>query len=115
MIDPVDHRQVCAVRGSGDEYALGASRKMGRGLLLGSEDAGALEHDIDIEVLPRQLGGIPFGQHLEGVGADGDRVTLYPYIGRETAVHAIVTQKMRIGLDRAQVVDSDDIEILSAG
>ncbi len=29
-----------------------------RGLLLGGEDAGALEHDVDAELLVRQLGRV---------------------------------------------------------
>ena len=34
---------------------------------------------------------------------------------REAAMHAVVAQQMRVGLDRAEIVDGDDVDVLAAG
>ncbi len=34
---------------------------------------------------------------------------------REAAVHAVEAQQMRVGLDRAEIVDGDDVDVLAAG
>ena len=56
VVDAVDDRQVGAVGRSRDDDALGAGREVGGGLVARGEDAGALEGDVDAEVLVRQLG-----------------------------------------------------------
>ena len=55
VVDAIDHGEVGAVGGRRDQHALGAGRQMRRRLVLGGEDAGAFERDVDAEVLPRQL------------------------------------------------------------
>ena len=47
--------------------------------------------------------------------ADGDRVAVDRHFMREAAMHAVVAQQMRIGLDRAEIVDGDDVDVLAAG
>ena len=42
------------------------------------EPAGALEHDVDAEVLPRQLRRVLLREHLELVAVDRDRVAAWP-------------------------------------
>ena len=37
------------------------------------------------------------------------------HLVREVAVHAVVAQQMRIGLDRAEIVDGHDVDVLAAG
>ena len=70
VIDAIDHGQVGAVGGRGDQHALGAGGQMQRGLFLGGEDAGAFQRDVDVEFLVRQLGRILDGGDLDGAGAD---------------------------------------------
>ncbi len=55
VVDAVDDGEVGAVGRRRDQHALGAGGQMRRGLVLGGEDAGAFERDVDAEVLPRQL------------------------------------------------------------
>src|SRR3712207_7079768 len=51
------------------------------------------------------------------------RSTLFPYttlfrsrhLAREAAVHGIETQEMRVGLDRAEIVHGDHLDVLAPG
>ena len=88
---------------------------MSSGLVAGGEDAGAFESDVDAEVLPRKLGGILDRRDLELLLADGDRVAVDLHFMRKAAVNAVVAQKMRVGLDRAEIVDGNHIDVLAAG
>ena len=55
VVDAEDHGEIGAVGGRRNQHALGAGGQMRRGLVLGGEDAGALQRDVDAEILPRQL------------------------------------------------------------
>ncbi len=94
---------------------LAPAAQMGGGLFARGEDAGAFERDVDVHVLPRQFRRIPLGQHLEGFAADTDAVAVDGDGVGKAAVDRIVAQQMRIGLDRAEIVDGDDIDVLAAG
>src|SRR5262249_14458929 len=74
----------------------------------------ALERDVDAEVLPGQLGGVALGRDLDGAVADADGVALDGDLAGEAAVHAVVAQQMRVGLDRPEIVDADHLDILAA-
>ena len=87
---------------------------MRRRLLAGGEDAGAFERDVDAERLVRQLGRIPDRRHLDLVAVDDDRVALDLDLVRKAPVHAVVAQEMGVGLDRTQIVDGDDFDVLAA-
>jgi hypothetical protein len=80
-------------------------------LLLVGEDAGALHHDVDAEVFPRQLGRVLFRQHLERALADIHRVALDLDLAVEAPMDRIISEQMRVGLDRAEVVDGDELQI----
>ena len=58
VVDAVDDGEVGAFGGRRDQHALGAGGQMHRGLVLGGEDAGAFERDVDAEILPRQRGRV---------------------------------------------------------
>jgi hypothetical protein len=47
--------EVVVLGGGADEHLLGARGEVGRGLLLVGEEAGALEHHVDAELLPGEL------------------------------------------------------------
>ena len=79
------------------------------------EDAGAFQRDVDAELLPRQLRRILDGRHLDRAVADADRVAVDRDLAGEAAVHRIEAQQMRIGLDRPEIVDADDLDVLAAG
>ena len=59
VIDAIDHGEVDAVGRRRDQHALGAGLEMRRRLVLGGEDAGAFERDVDAELLPGKLSPDP--------------------------------------------------------
>ena len=68
-----------------------------------------------LSVLPGQLGRVLDRRHLDRAAADVDRVAGDLHLVRETAVHGVVAQQVGVGLDRAEVVDADDLDVLAAG
>src|SRR6185437_11324806 len=109
-----DDREVDAVGGGRNQHAARAGGQVCRGLVLRREDAGALQRDVDAEVLPRQLGRIAFGRDLDGAVADADGVALDRDLAREAPVHGVVAQQVGVGLDRAEIVDADDLDVVAA-
>ena len=98
------------------QNALGAGFQMQRSLLLGGEDAGAFQHDVDAEIAPGQVLRVALGEHLERVSAfDVDGVALHLDGLRETAMHRVVAHQVGVGLDRAEIVDRDDVDVLAPG
>src|SRR5690606_4436789 len=113
VVYAIDDRQVGTIGRSRNEDALCAALKVSGSLLLGGEDARALQHDINAKIAPGKVGRIALSKRLEGVRSHTDRIALDHNCAWETTVNAIVAQKMGIGLDRTQVVDGDDFNILA--
>src|SRR5580658_10669278 len=87
---------------------------MGRRLLPRGEDPGAFERDVDAERLVRKLGRILDRGHFDLVAVDDHRVALDLDLMRKAAVDAVETQEVSVGLDRTQIVDGDDLDVLAA-
>jgi hypothetical protein len=114
VVHAVHHGEVGPLGRSGDDDALGSCLEMERRLLLRGEDAGAFESNVDAELFVRQLGRVLDRRDLDGLTVDHDRVALHGHFARKATVDRIVSQKMGIGLDRAEVVDGDDLDVLAA-
>src|SRR5690606_2111917 len=71
--------------------------------------------DVDAELAPGQLRRVALGEHLETLVADADRVAADLDLLGETAMHAVIAHQVGVGLDRAEVVDGDDVDVLAAG
>jgi hypothetical protein len=115
VIDAEHDGRIRAVGRRRYQHALGASGEMGRGLGLGAEDAGAFQRDVDAEFLPGQLGRIALGGDPDLAVADADRVAIDRHGAGEAAMHRIEAQEMGVGLDRAEIVDADHLDIVAAG
>src|SRR5438552_17940747 len=63
----------------------------------------------------RQLGRIPHRGHLHWAEAGVDGVAVDLYLMRVLAVDRVVTEQMRVGLGRAEVVERHDFDVLPAG
>ena len=113
VVDAVDHGEVRAGGRGRDQDPLGAALEVGGGLFLAGEDAGALQHDVDPEVAPGQLGRVAFGQDLDLLAVDADGVFRRFDGAGEGAVHRIVLQQMAVGLGRAEVVDRHELYIVA--
>ena len=84
------------------------------GLVARGEDAGAFQRDLDAERRVRQFGGVLDRGDLDLAAADADRVALDRHLMRKAAMHAVEAQQVGVGLDRAEVVDRDDLDVLAA-
>ena len=72
-LTPRTMRDVRPLGRRGDDDLLRARGDVLGGAVAVGEEPGRLEHDVDAEVLPRQLRRIAHRQHLELVAVDGDR------------------------------------------
>jgi hypothetical protein len=115
VVDAKDHREVGAGGGRGDEDPLGACLQVSRGLLLGGEQAGAFQRDIDAQVRPGQVGRIALGGDLDRAGARVDAVAGHLHLAGEAAVHRIEAQQMGVRFHRSQIVDRHDLDVAAAG
>ena len=89
---------------------------MRRGLVLRGEDAGAFERDVDAErPCHGSCAGSLIAVTLIGAVAATDGVALDRHLAGKAAVHAVVAQQMRVGLDRREIVDGDDFDVVAAG
>ena len=129
VVDVVnDGRQIVA-RGSGDDDLLGASLDVSGSLFLLGVEAGAFEHDVDAQSLPRQLFGVGFRIYgdvlaVNGYGAGGDdflavfahhRVGIGNFvIPCVIALHGVILEQMSEHLGAGEVVDSDYLIALGA-
>ncbi len=111
VVDAEDDCEVFAFGGGADDDLLGAAAvDVGAGLLCGGEQPRGLDHDLDAEVFPRDLGGIALGEHLDGLPIDGDGVVAGGDVAREDAVVAIVLEEVCVGGRAGEVVHGDDLE-----
>ena len=79
-VDAQGDRHVRVGRRRRDDHLLRPGVEMLGGVVALGEQAGRLDHDVDAELAPRQIGGVTLGEHLdlgpvdgEGVVADLDR------------------------------------------
>ncbi len=111
VVHAEDDGLVGIVAGGRDQHPLGAGRQVRLHLFLGGEDAGAFHDDVD--VAPGQVGRVADRRDLDRTAADVDRIARNRDLGGEAAVDRVVAQQMRIGFDRAQVVDRHDLDIIA--
>ena len=70
------------------------------------------DHDLDAQVLPRELGRILLGQHFDRLAVDDQIAFLGLDRAVEFSVGRIVFEQVRIGVDVEQVVDRHHFEVL---
>src|SRR5690606_26505176 len=113
MVHAVHDRGVnILATGGGNDDFLGTTLQVGRCLLFAGEEAGALEHDVDIQLTPGQRSGITFGQHTDAVAVHNHVVTVDRHFAREAAVGAVVLGKVGVCLGCTQIIDGHDLDIV---
>ena len=111
VVDAHHDGHVGAVGGGRDDDPLGAGFEMlCRGFAPG-EDAGAFERDIDPQFLPRQFRRVALGGDPDLAAAGVHPVLAGGDLAGKAAVHAVIAQQVRVGLDRPQIVDADDLDL----
>ncbi|GAA1514064.1 hypothetical protein GCM10009761_15070 [Agromyces terreus] len=79
------------------------------------EEAGRLDHDVDAELAPGEVGGVALREGLDR-GAVDDDVVVVVVDGRvEAARDGVVLEQVRERLVVGEVVDRDDLEVCTLG
>ncbi|MCY1445013.1 hypothetical protein D9M71_615120 [compost metagenome] len=113
VIDPVNDGRVGALgRCRDDDFARPGS-KMSSCLGAVGEVAGAFEHYIDGFGLPRQLGRVANGTDGNAVAIDGQAFVIELDIGSKDAMNTVVLEQVRIDRAVTQVIDRDDLQVLT--
>jgi len=116
VVDAENDGQVGAVSRSRNDDALGAGGQVHGSLVARGEDAGALHRDVDAEFLVRERCRVLDRGDLDRLATTyDDGVALDLHIGRKLAVDAVIAQQVRVGFNRAEVVDGDDLDVGPAG
>ena len=111
VVDADHERGVGAGRGA-DTITRRAPLEVGGRLVPVGEDAGGLDDDVDAEIAPRELLRVALGEDLDGVAVDVDaaRPTALTSLG-SCPMDGVVLQEVGDGVDRAEVVDGDDVDV----
>ena len=114
LVDAEDDRDVLALGRGADDDLLRAGVDVRPGLRGVGEEAGALEHDVDAQVAPRQVGRVALGEDLDLAAVDDDRRVAGPDVARIGAVGRVALEQERVHLGVDQVVDGDDLDVRGA-
>ena len=101
--------------GADDDHPRSAALEVGGRLVAIGEEAGRLDDDVDAEIAPGQLLRIADGEHLEQVAGDVDAVVDDADLVGQPAHHRVELEEMGHGLDRAEVVDRDEVDVGARG
>ena len=97
-----------------DHNLLGATVDVLAGRFSRAKQPRALEDHVDAELSPRQLGGVAFGEDLHAIAVDDDVAAVDFDRAVELAVSRVVARKVGIRLRVAEVIQCDDVELVSA-
>ena len=111
VVDAHHHGHVGAIgRGRNDDPPGAGFEMLCRGLAPG-EDAGAFERHIDAEFAPRQFRRVALGGDADLAAADIHPIVAGRDLAGKAAMHAVVPQQVRIGFDRAEIIDPNDVDL----
>src|SRR5262249_24140952 len=75
------------------------------------EQPGRLQHDVDVEVAPRQAVRVALREHADLVPADGDGPVPNLNVLVEPPEHGVVPEQVSHRLQIPEIVSSDDLEV----
>mmetsp|Transcript_41391 Transcript_41391/g.163020 ORF Transcript_41391/g.163020 Transcript_41391/m.163020 type:complete len:254 (-) Transcript_41391:277-1038(-) len=82
------------------------------GALLVNEDSGGLDDNVDAELLPRQLKGVPAADNLDRLAVHGDLIITGDLdISVKGAEDGVVLEEMGSGLNAGGVVDGNNLQV----
>ena len=115
QVDAADEHGGVILGGSGHNDLLGAGVDVALGLLLGQEQAGGLHHVLSADLAPGDLGGVHLGVDHHLVAVDGDGAVVILDGALELTVHGVVLEHVSQVVNRAEVVDTYYIILVSLG
>src|SRR6266540_1627489 len=112
LVDPDDDGDVLVLGRGGDDHLLGAALEVQGGMVPVGEAAGRLDHHVDPEVAPGQVGRVALGEGAEAGPVDRDRLLVVADLGVEPAEGRVVLEQVGQGAVVGEVVDGDDLDVL---
>ncbi len=100
-----------ALGGGGDDHLARARRQVLGGRGARAVAPGRLDHHVDAELPPRQLGDLRLGQRAHAPSADHDLPAGGLDRPREGAVDGVVAQQVRERGRIGEIVDRDDLQL----
>jgi hypothetical protein len=113
VVDAEDYRLVFVRRRGADDDLLDGVVLVADSKLAVGEEAGRLDDDVDVGIAPRDRLGVTLGEDANEVAVDAEAAVKRLYGAVETAVVAVVLEKVRVGGDVDQVVNRDDLQIVA--
>ncbi|MNH14102.1 hypothetical protein D3C79_736900 [compost metagenome] len=113
VVDSIDNCRVGAFGRRRDNDFARPGSKMGGCLDPVGEQPGAFKHDIDGFGFPWQLRRVAYGADGDTVAIDGQAFVIGFNTGSKDAMHAVVFEQVRVDRAVAQVVDRDDLQVLT--
>src|SRR5436190_7609209 len=114
LVDPEYDRDVLTLGRSADDDLARPRIDVRLGLGGIGEQAGALEHDVDPEVAPRQARRITLGKDPDLAAVDHDRRVAGPNVARVGAIGRVALEQEGVHLGINEVVDGDDLGVRRA-
>ena len=112
VVDPHDDCNVLLLGGGADDDLLRAcAQVLSRPVALRKE-AGRLQHDIDIQIFPREFGRVAFRQNLHALPAHRHCGAIYGDAALVATVDRIVLEQVCEGCGVCEVVDRYHLDIL---
>lgn len=111
MVDAIDeHRRVVLGRRRLHHF-LGAGVDVLLAAFLGQEEAGAVDDDLGVHLVPLQIGRVFLRGQADGLAVDHQAAALDLHIALEAAVHRVVLQHVGQVFRIQQVVDADHFQL----
>ena len=114
LVDGVHDGGQIIASGRRDDDLLGAGVDVGLALFLAAIEAGALQHDVHVQLAPGAVGGVLLGVDLDFLSIDDDgilggfdRMLVFPDMTAVGALSGVILEKMGKHLRAGQVVDGD--------
>ncbi len=111
VVDAEHDRDVGIGGGRGDHDLLGPCVEMLLSTFAVGEQAGRLDHEVDLQIAPRQRRRVAFGEDFQlRLACPDDAVTDFDVL-TELSEHGVVLQEVPHGLGIPEIVDRHDLEI----
>jgi hypothetical protein len=111
VVDADHDGHVLVLRRGGDDHLLGAALEVQRGAVPVGEAAGRLDHDVDAEVAPGELGGVALGEGADPGAVDRDRLVVVGDVAVEAPEGGVVLEQVGEGVVVGEVVDRHDLDV----
>ena len=111
VVDAEHDRDVGIGRGSRDDHLLGPRVEMLLRALAVGEEAGGLDHELDLELAPRQSSRVALREHLQFRPACLDDAVPNLDVLAQLPKDGVVFQKVGHSLGVPEIVDRNELEV----